>query len=91
MSLILKSFFSTRRGVIVPTTVTQSFHEILTLYIKLGIEKTDYRNTALKADMNGDIPLKTAVIYFLANFYLKQGIRSQYVMVDFICIGLLEL
>ena len=28
----------------------------------------------LKADMNSDIPLQTAAIFFLTNFYLKQGI-----------------
>ena len=29
--------------------------------------------------------LETAAIFFLANLFLKQGISSEYVMVDFIC------
>ena len=37
----------------------------------------------LKADVNPDIPLETAAIFFLADLYLKQGIISQYVMVNF--------
>ena len=48
----------------------------------------------MKADMNGDIPLEKAATFFLANLYhvyLKQGISSEYVMVDFICKGLLGL
>ena len=32
-----------------------------------------------------------AAIFFLSNVYLKQGIGSVYVMVDFICKGYLEL
>ena len=28
----------------------------------------------LKADMNNDKPLQTAAIFFISNFYLKQGI-----------------
>ena len=31
------------------------------------------------------IPLETSDIFFLANLFLKQGISSEYVMVDFIC------
>ena len=41
--------------------------------------------------MNSDIPLETAAIFFLANLYLKQGIGSVYVMVDFVFMGLLDL
>ena len=42
--------------------------------------------------MKSYIPLETAAIFFLANlFFLKQGICSEYVMVDFICMGLLDL
>ena len=37
------------------------------------------------------IPLETAAIFFLANLFLKQGISSEYVMVDFICMGKLGL
>ena len=44
-----------------------------------------------KADMKTYIPLETAAISFLANLFLKQDISSEYVMVDFICMGLLAL
>ena len=44
-----------------------------------------------KADMKRYIPLETAAIFFLANLFLKQGISSEYVMVDFICMGKLGL
>ena len=44
----------------------------------------------LKADMKRYIPLETAAIFFLANLFLK-GIGSEYVMVDFICMGKLGL
>ena len=42
---------------------------------------------AFKADMKSYIPLETAAIFFLANLFLKHGISSEYVMVDFICMG----
>ena len=41
----------------------------------------------IKADMKSYIPLETAVIFFLANPFPKQGISSEYVTVDFICMG----
>ena len=41
-----------------------------------------------KADMKSYIPLETAAIFFLASLFLQQGISSEYVMVEFICIGL---
>ena len=41
--------------------------------------------------MKSYIPLETAAIFFLANLFLKQGISSEYVMVDFICMGELGL
>ena len=41
--------------------------------------------------MKSYIPLETAAIFFPANFFLKQGISSEYVMVDFICMGILGL
>ena len=44
----------------------------------------------VNADMNSDI-LHTAAIFYLTNFYLKQGIDKVYVMVDFICMGYLQL
>ena len=44
-----------------------------------------------KADMKSYIPLETAAIFFLANLFLKQGISSEYVMVDFICMSKLGL
>ena len=31
----------------------------------------------------GYIPVETTAIFFLANLFLKQGISSEYVMVDF--------
>ena len=43
----------------------------------------------LKADMKSYIPLETAAIFFLANLFPKQGISSEYVTADFICMGLL--
>ena len=36
--------------------------------------KSQYINITFKAGMNSDIPLQTAAIFFLTNFYLKQGI-----------------
>ena len=45
----------------------------------------------LKVDMKSYVPLETAAIFFLANIFLKPGISSEYVMVDFICMGLLDL
>ena len=44
-----------------------------------------------RAYMKSYILLKTAAIIFLANTDLKQGISSEYVMVNFICMGLLDL
>ena len=44
-----------------------------------------------KADMKRYIPLETAAIFILAKLFLKQGISSEYVMVDFICMGLLDM
>ena len=44
-----------------------------------------------KAYMKSDIPLETAAILLLANLFLKQGINSDNVMVDFICMCKLEL
>ena len=41
--------------------------------------------------MKSCIPLETAAIFFLAKIFLKQGISSEYVMVDFICMGKLGL
>ena len=35
--------------------------------------------------------VETAAIFFQANLYLKQGISSEYVMVDFISMGLLDM
>ena len=51
------------------------------------------RSCQIEADMNSYmyIPLQTAAIFFLSNLYLKQGIGSVYVMVDFICMGYIEL
>ena len=41
----------------------------------------------IKAYMKTYIPLETAAIFFLANFFLRQGMTSEYVMVDFIIRG----
>ena len=43
-----------------------------------------------KANMNSYIQLQTAAIFFLSSLCLKQGIDWVYVMVGFICKGLLE-
>ena len=43
------------------------------------------------AGMKSYRPLETEAIFFLVNLYLKQGITSAYVMVDFICMGILYL
>ena len=45
----------------------------------------------VKTDMKSYIPLETAAIFFLANLFLKQGISSEYVTADFICMALLGL
>ena len=45
----------------------------------------------VKADMKSYIPLETTAIFFLANLFPKQGISSEYVTADFICMGLLGL
>ena len=41
--------------------------------------------------MKRHIPLETAAILLLANPFLKQGICSEYVMVNCICRGLLDM
>ena len=41
--------------------------------------------------MNSDIPLETAAVCVLASLFLKHGISSEYVMIDFICMGLLDI
>ena len=45
----------------------------------------------VKADMEIYIPLETVAIFFLANLFPQQGISSEYVTADFICMGLLGL
>ena len=45
----------------------------------------------VKADLKSYIPLETVAIFFLENIFPKQGISSEYVTVDFICMGLLGL
>ena len=35
--------------------------------------------------------MKTEAVFFLANLFLKQDITSEYVIVDFNCMGLLDL
>ena len=41
--------------------------------------------------MTSNIPLETAAIFFLAKLYQKQGISSEYVMVDFMNMDLIDL
>ena len=43
--------------------------------------------SVLKAYMLSYMVLQMAAIFFLSSLYLKQGIDSVYVMVDFICKG----
>ena len=43
--------------------------------------------TLLKADMKSYLPLEMVAIFFLANLFTKQGFSSEYVTVDFICMG----
>ena len=65
-------------------------HYAYYLLVCLALKATIY--FSFKANMTSDIPLENAAIsFFLANFYLKQGISSKNVMVDFVCIGLLDL
>ena len=45
----------------------------------------------VKPYMNSDILLEMAALFYLPNLYLKQDIGMVYVMVDFICMGLLDL
>ena len=52
---------------------------------------SSFINCDVKADMNSAILLETAALFFLFNLYLKQGISSEYVMVDFICMCLFDL
>ena len=54
----------------------------------IGVTKYFYY---IKADMNIYISLESAAIFFLENLFLQQGISSEYVMVDFICMVLLDL
>ena len=49
------------------------------------------KTVSFKADMKSYILLETSAKFFLANIFLKQGIGSEYVMVDFICMSLLGL
>ena len=62
------------------------------MYLQLIIMQGDcICKLNVKADMKSYIPLETAAIFFLANLFLKQGISSEYVIVDFICMGKLGL
>ena len=55
--------------------------------VRSKVLKSEINIRFVKADMNSDILLQTAAIFFLPNLYLKQGIRSVYVMVYSICKG----
>ena len=41
--------------------------------------------------MNSYIQLETVIFFSLSNLYKKRGIGELYVMVDFVCMGLLML
>ena len=41
--------------------------------------------------MKSYMPLETAALFFLTNLFPKQGISSEYVKADFICMGFLGL
>ena len=56
----------------------------------VGISALEFPHI-VKANMKSDIPLETAAIFFLANLYLKQGISSEYVMVELICMGIIDM
>ena len=45
----------------------------------------------MNSDIHAHVPLETAAILFLAKLFLTQGISSEYVMVDFICMDFLDL
>ena len=53
----------------------------------MSIDILDVGRTFVKADMKSYKPLETAAIFFLVNLFLNQGISSEYVMVDFICMS----
>ena len=56
---------------------------------QLRLEMSVFLNTDIKPYMKSytGIPMETAVIFFLVNLFLKQGISSEHVMVDFICMA----
>ena len=69
-----------------------SSHECLKHEKHFDILKvSNFGDACIKAYMKIYILLQTAAIFFLLNLYLKQGIGSVYVIVDFICKGDLEL
>ena len=55
------------------------------------LNSTQLNSSVLKADMKSYIPLDTAAIFFSSELISKTGYSSEYVMVDFICIGKLGL
>ena len=50
-----------------------------------------YRENLFKPDIKSYIPLERQPYFFLANLFLKQDFSSEYFMVDFICMALLDL
>ena len=65
--------------------------DIILTRLRIGHSRPTHKHYLLKADMKSYIPLETAAIFFLANLFQKQGISSEYVTADFICMGLLGL
>ena len=69
----------------------QSYYRVISVpFLDSNLPNKRYIR-ALKADMKTYVPLETAAIFFLANLFLKQGISSEYVIVDFNCMGKLGL
>ena len=66
---------------------SEAVHKFFSILHFCLLENKSNFDEWFKADMKSYIPLETAAIYFLANLFLKQGISSGYVMVDFIYMG----
>ena len=78
------------RGQSVTAENMLNVHHIHTLFCEVFKWNYEHYSTLiliLKADMKSYIPLETAAIFFLANPFPKQGISSEYVTADFICMG----
>ena len=67
--------------------IVNSWTRLTTKTTKIGSPRIKSISQYLKAVMKSYIPLETAAIFFLVNLFPKQGISSEYVMVDFIYTG----